>query len=167
MEMMETSKGHLDDLIQLVSFRLGQEEFGIDILKVQEINRMVEITKVPQAPHYCEGVINLRGKVIPVVDLRKKFDMETAEWDKNTRIIVCDVNGNVVGLIVDAVEEVLRVQSSTIEPPPEIITSAACDYIKGVAKMEKRLLIFLDITKIANELNENMENMETVEEVMA
>jgi purine-binding chemotaxis protein CheW len=117
MEMMETSKGHLDDLIQLVSFRLGQEEFGIDILKVQEINRMVEITKVPQAPHYCEGVINL---------------------------LVCDVNGNVVGVIVDAVEEVLRVQSSTIEPPPEIITSAACDYIKGVAKMEKRLLMTVE-----------------------
>ena len=165
--MNETSKQALDELIQLVSFRLGQEEFGIDILKVQEINRMVEITKVPQAPHYCEGVINLRGKVIPVVDLRKKFDMEAAEWDKNTRIIVCDVNGNVVGMIVDAVEEVLRIPSSTVEPPPEIITSGAVDYIKGVAKMEERLLIFLDITKIAIELDENMANMETVEEVMA
>ena len=165
--MNETSKQALDELIQLVSFRLGQEEFGIDILKVQEINRMVEITKVPQAPHYCEGVINLRGKVIPVVDLRKKFDMETAERDKNTRIIVCDVNSKVVGMIVDAVEEVLRIQDSKIEPPPEIITSSTVDYIKGVAKMEKRLLIFLDITKIAIELNKDMENMETVEEVMA
>ncbi len=162
--MNETSKQALDELIQLVSFRLGQEEFGVDILNVQEINRMVEITKVPQAPHYCEGVINLRGKVIPVVDLRKKFDMEAAEWDKNTRIIVCDVNDNVVGMIVDAVEEVLRIPSSTIEPPPEIITSGAVDYIKGVAKMEKRLLIFLDITKIAIELDENMV---VTEEVMA
>ena len=160
--MNETSKQALDELIQLVSFRLGQEEFGIDILKVQEINRMVEITKVPQSPHYCEGVINLRGKVIPVVDLRKKFDMETAEWDKNTRIIVCDVNDNVVGMIVDAVEEVLRIPSSTVEPPPKIITSSAADYIKGVAKMEKRLLIFLDITKIARELDENMAVTEKV-----
>ena len=165
--MNETSKQALDELIQLVSFRLGQEEFGIDILNVQEINRMVEITKVPQAPHYCEGVINLRGKVIPVVDLRKKFDMEAAEWDKNTRIIVCDVNSNVVGMIVDAVEEVLRIPSSTIEPAPKIITSGAADYIKGVAKMKERLLIFLDICKIAIELDNSMENMETVEEVMA
>ena len=115
--MAETDKGNLDELIQLVSFGLDQEEFGIDILKVQEINRMVEITKVPQAPSYCEGVINLRGKVIPVIDLRKKFEMEVREWDKDTRIIVCDVDGEQVGMIVDSVDEVLRIPSSTIEPP--------------------------------------------------
>ena len=98
----------INDLIQLVSFKLGAEEFGIDILCVQEINRMVDITSVPQAPHYCEGVINLRGQVIPVIDLRKKFDLESSEWDKNTRIVVCDVDGNVIGMIVDAVQEVRR-----------------------------------------------------------
>ena len=160
--MNQDMKDRLDELIQLVSFKLGQEEFGIDILKVQEINRMVEITKVPQAPHYCEGVINLRGKVIPVIDLRKKFSMETMEWDKNTRIIVCDVDGHVIGMIVDAVEEVLRIPNSTIEPPPSIVTSISSDYINGVAKLEGRLLIFLDISKIAKEVNQQVVQAEAV-----
>ncbi len=160
--MSQEAKDRLDELIQLVSFKLGQEEFGIDILKVQEINRMVEITKVPQAPDYCEGVINLRGKVIPVIDLRKKFSMETKERDKNTRIIVCDVDGHVIGMIVDAVEEVLRIPSSTIEPPPSIVTSVSSDYINGVAKLEGRLLIFLDISKIAKEVNQEVDQPEGV-----
>ncbi len=144
---------NLDNLTQLVSFKLGQEEFGIDIRKVQEINRMVEITKIPQAPHYCEGVINLRGKVIPVIDLRKKFDMEVEEWTKNTRIVVCEEGANIVGMIVDAVEEVLRLPSSTIEPAPGIVTSIGTDYINGVAKLDERLLIFLNISKIVSEIN--------------
>ncbi|MCK4303222.1 MAG: purine-binding chemotaxis protein CheW, partial [Candidatus Eisenbacteria sp.] len=105
--MTDIEKKGLDELVQVVSFKLGQEEFGIDILKVQEINRMVEITKVPQAPFYCEGIINLRGKVIPVINLRKKFELDDREWDKNTRILVCDVSGNVIGMIVDSVDEVL------------------------------------------------------------
>lgn len=96
---------------------------------------MIDITQVPHAPHYCEGVINLRGKVIPVIDLRKKFDMDTSERDKNTRIVVCDVDGNVIGMIVDAVHEVLRIPSSTIEPAPKIVTSIDVDYIKGVARL--------------------------------
>lgn len=158
--MADQDKDRLDELIQLVSFHLGQEEFGIDILRVQEINRMVEITKVPQAPHYCEGVINLRGKVIPIIDLRKKFEMDIEEWTKNTRIVVCDVDGNVIGMIVDAVEEVLRIPSSTIEPAPEIVTSINSDYIKGVAKLEERLLIFLDISKIAGEMTQEIRQLE-------
>ena len=158
--MADQNKDRLDELIQLVTFHLGREEFGIDILKVQEINRMVEITKVPQAPHYCEGVINLRGKVIPVIDLRKKFEMDIEEWTKNTRIVVCDVDGNVIGMIVDAVEEVLRIPSSTIEPAPEIVTTVNSDYIKGVAKLEERLLIFLDISKIAGEMTREIRQLE-------
>ena len=157
----ETKDAH-DELIQLVSFRLGQEEFGIDILKVQEINRMVEITKVPQAPHYCEGIINLRGKVIPVVNLRKKFDLEVQEWDKNTRILVCDVNSNVIGMIVDSVEEVLKVLKSTIEPPPSVVGSVSSDYINGIAKLDERLLIFLDISRIASEINQEIEELAEV-----
>ena len=157
----ETKDAH-DELIQLVSFCLGQEEFGIDILKVQEINRMVEITKVPQAPNYCEGVINLRGKVIPVVNLRKKFDLDVQEWDKNTRILVCDVNGNVIGMIVDSVEEVLKVPKSSIEPPPSVVGSVSSDYINGIAKLDERLLIFLDISRIASEINQEMEELEEV-----
>jgi purine-binding chemotaxis protein CheW len=134
--------------LQLVSFNIGTEEFGVDILKVQEINRMVEITRVPQAPHYVEGVINLRGKVIPIVDLRKRFGLELKEHDKNTRIVVVDIGGNIMGMIVDSVSEVLRLPASTIEPPPEIVTGVNAEYIKGVAKLEDRLLIFLDLSKV-------------------
>jgi len=134
--------------LQLVSFKIGSEEFGVDILKVQEINRMVEITRVPQAPHYVEGVINLRGKVIPIVDLRKRFSLELKEHDKNTRIVVVDIGGNIMGMIVDSVSEVLRLPSNTIEPPPEIVTGINSEYIKGVAKLDDRLLIFLDLSKV-------------------
>jgi len=148
-----------DEQIQLVSFNLGQEEFGIDILKVQEINRMVEITKVPQAPSYVEGVINLRGKVIPVIDLRRKFSLEASEYDKNTRIVVADVSGHVIGMVVDAVSEVLRIPRSTIEPPPEIVTSLDSEYISGVVKLDEKLLIFLDISKIAAEVSSEVESM--------
>jgi purine-binding chemotaxis protein CheW len=150
---MNIQESRNSELIQLVSFNLGSEEFGIDILKVQEINRMVEITKVPQAPHYVEGVINLRGKVIPVIDLRTKFGMETKARDKNSRIVVCDVNGDIIGMVVDAVSEVLRIPSSTVEPPPAIVTGVDQQYISGVVKLEGRLLLFLDISRIATEVN--------------
>jgi len=145
----QEQKGRLEsDELQLVSFNIGTEEFGVDILKVQEINRMVEITKVPQAPHYVEGVINLRGKVIPIVDLRKRFSLELKEHDKNTRIVVVDIGGNILGMIVDSVSEVLRLPANTIEPPPEIVTGVNSEYIKGVAKLEDRLLIFLDLSRV-------------------
>ena len=143
-----TRAGTAEELLQLVSFNIGSEEYGVDILKVQEINRMVEITKVPQAPRYVEGVINLRGKVIPIVDLRKRFDLDIKEYDKNTRIVVVDINGTILGMVVDSVSEVLRLPSSTIEPPPEIVTGINAEYIKGVAKLEDRLLIFLDLSKV-------------------
>jgi len=149
-----------EDLIQLVSFNLGSEEFGIDILKVQEINRMVEITKVPQAPHYVEGVINLRGKVIPVIDLRTKFGLKTKDRDKNSRIVVCDVKGEIVGMVVDSVSEVLRIPSSTVEPPPAIATGVDQHYISGVVKLEGRLLLFLDISRIATDVHLEIEKAE-------
>lgn len=144
----EQGKQIESDELQLVSFNIGTEEFGVDILKVQEINRMVEITKVPQAPNYVEGVINLRGKVIPIVDLRKRFSLELKEHDKNTRIVVVDIGGNIMGMIVDSVSEVLRLPASTIEPPPDIVTGVNSEYIKGVAKLEDRLLIFLDLSRV-------------------
>ena len=147
--MKSDHAGNLNsDELQLVSFNIGSEEFGVDILKVQEINRMVEITKVPQAPNYVEGVINLRGKVIPIVDLRKRFSLELKEHDKNTRIVVVDIGGTIMGMIVDAVSEVLRLPASTIEAPPEIVTGVNSEYIKGVAKLKDRLLIFLDLSKV-------------------
>lgn len=136
--------------LQLVSFNIGSEEFGVDILKVQEINRMVEITKVPQAPSYVEGVINLRGKVIPIIDLRKRFNLELKEQDKNTRIVVVDIAGSIMGMIVDSVSEVLRLPANTVEPPPDLVTGINSEYINGVAKLEDRLLIFLDLSKVVD-----------------
>lgn len=135
------------EVLQLVTFRLGGEEYATDILKVQEINRMVEITSVPHTSHYVEGVINLRGKVIPVVNLRKKFGMEAKEADAQSRIMVVDV-GTTIGLIVDSVSEVLRLPSDTVEPPPPMTGGVGSEFIKGVGKLQDRLLILLDIDKL-------------------
>lgn len=140
--------GSSDELLQLVSFKIGEEEFGVDILKVQEINRMLEVTRVPNAPTYVEGVINLRGKVIPVVDLRKRLGMDRKEHDKHTRIIVMELNGRVVGFVVDAVSEVLRIPRSVTEPPPAVAATESTDYITAVGKLEDRLLTLLDLEKV-------------------
>lgn len=137
-----------DELLQLVSFNIGDEEFGVDILKVQEINRTLEVTRVPNAPEYVDGVINLRGKVIPVIDLRRRFGMPRKEHDKNTRIIVVELSGKVVGFVVDAVREVLRIPKSVTEPPPSIVTGVEADYITAVGKLEDRLLTLLDLDKV-------------------
>ena len=138
----------IDEIVQLVTFKLGNEEFALDILKVQEINRIVEITKVPKAPDFVEGVINLRGRVIPIVDIRKKFHLNIKEATKETRIIVVNIINKTIGLIVDSVSEVLRINSSTIQPPPPLIAGLDSDYIKGVGKLDERLIILLDIDKI-------------------
>ena len=142
---------HGDELLQLVSFKLGNEEFAVDILKIQEINRMVEITKVPKSPEFVEGGINLRGKVIPIIDLRKRFGMEASEYTKNTRIVVVDIDNKVVGLIVDGVSEVLRLPASTVEPPPPIVAGIDAEYINGVGKLEDRLLILLELEKVLSQ----------------
>jgi len=135
------------DLLQLVSFRLGGEEYGLEILKVQEIIRMQSLTRVPNSPSYVEGVINLRGKVIPVVGMRKRFGMETREKDKETRIIVVEVQGDVLGFEVDSVSEVLRIPADTVEPPPRLSKSDN-EYVSGVGKLQSRLLLLLDVNRL-------------------
>ena len=142
------SQGKSEELIQLVSFTIGDEEFGVDILKVQEINRMLAVTRVPNSPEYIDGVINLRGKVIPIIDLRRRFQMERKEHDKNTRIVVVELSGKVVGFVVDAVSEVMRIPKSVTEPPPPIVAGIDAEYITAVAKLEDRLLILLDLEKV-------------------
>jgi len=141
-------KSQTEDLLQLVSFNIGQEEFGLDIQSIQEINRMVDITRVPNSPEFVSGVINLRGKVIPIIDLRKRFGFPPKEYDRNTRIIVVELNGMVVGFIVDAVSEVLRIPKGITEPPPAIVAGIGSEYITAVAKLENRLLILLDLERI-------------------
>ncbi len=134
-----------NELIQLVTFRIGEEEFGVDILKVREINRMMDITRVPKAPYFVEGVVNLRGKVIPVVNLRRRFDMPEVKKDKETRIIVVEVKTKTIGFIVDSVSEVLRVPSDTVEPPPPFCADVDAEYINGVGKLDDKLLIMIDL----------------------
>jgi purine-binding chemotaxis protein CheW len=152
--MAETQKTDASgsELLQLVSFNIGEEEFGVDILKVQEINRMLNVTQVPNSPSYVDGVINLRGKVIPVIDLRSRFSMPRIAHTKNTRIVVVELVGKTVGFVVDAVSEVLRISKSITEPPPQTVTqNMTTDYITSVAKLEDRLLILLDLEKILSD----------------
>jgi len=141
-------KNTADEVVQLVSFNIGEEEFGVDILKVQEINRMVEITRVPNSPDYVEGVINLRGKVIPIIYMRKRLGMPAKPLDKDTRIIVVEIDKKVIGFIVDSVNEVLRINKSITEPPPSMVAGIDSDFITSIAKLEDRLLILLDLEKI-------------------
>ena len=135
-------------LLQLVTFGLGDEEFGLDILGVKEIIRMTEITRVPKAPQFVEGVINLRGRVIPIIDLRKRFSLDSKERDKDTRIIVVELSSVTVGFIVDSVSEVLRIPADTVEPPPQVVSGVEADCIKGVGKLDGRLLILMDVERI-------------------
>lgn len=137
-----------DDVLQFVTFTLNNEEYAVDILNVQEINRITEITRVPNSPDYVEGVINLRGKVIPVINLRKKFHFADREADQASRIIIMEIGGITNGLIVDSVSEVLRVPASVIEPAPALSSDMDSKFIKGIAKLEDRLIILLDIDKL-------------------
>jgi purine-binding chemotaxis protein CheW len=142
------TKAQTEELLQLVSFNIGQEEFGLGIQSIQEINRMVDITRVPNSPEFVSGVINLRGKVIPIINLRKRFGFPPKENDRNTRIIVVELGNMVVGFVVDAVSEVLRIPKSITEPPPSIVAGIGSEYITAVAKLENRLLILLDLERI-------------------
>ncbi|GAB4387937.1 MAG: chemotaxis protein CheW [Thermodesulfovibrionales bacterium] len=137
-----------DEVLQLVTFNLGNEEYAVDILKVQEINRMSDIAKVPNAPPYLEGVINLRGRVIPVVNLRKRFGLGEKESDERSRIMIMDLQGTTMGLVVDSVSEVLRIPSGTVEPTPPIASDVGTEFIRGIAKLEDRLIILIDMDSL-------------------
>ena len=133
--------------MQLVSFRVGGEEFGLDILRVQEIIRIQQLTRVPNSSDFVEGVINLRGNVIPVIALRRRIGLEDRAHDKHTRIVVAEVSGNVLGFIVDSVSEVLRIPADTVQPPPRL-GKVEREYVSGVGKLEDRLLILLDVDRL-------------------
>lgn len=139
--------------MQLVVFDLAAEYYGVDIGDVREIIRMQAITRVPGAPPFVEGVINLRGKVVPVVDLRKRLRLKAGEQTKESRIVVVDIGGRDVGVIVDAVTEVLRIPLSSIEPPSSMITNVDSDYLRGIAKLESKLIILLDLGKVLSTID--------------
>lgn len=133
---------------QMVLFELGAEIYGLDIATVHEIIRMQPITRVPKAPFYVEGVINLRGKVIPVIDMGKRFGLEKVERAKNNRIVVVNVHDTIIGIIVDAVTEVIRIPVDSIEPISDIITAAKSDYLSGIAKLTDKMVILLELDKL-------------------
>lgn len=136
---------------QVVSFQLSHEEYGLDIMRVQEIILMGQITEVPEVPAYIRGLINLRGKVIPIVDLRKRFGLEGADATEHTRIIVVNADGSTFGIVVDAVSEVLRLEADQIEPPPAGLIGLDQAYIKGLVKMEEKIMTLLNIERVLSE----------------
>lgn len=134
--------------LQLVTFEVANEEFAVDILAVREINRMMELTRVPQSAPDVEGVINLRGRIIPVIDLRRRFGMPPGERTDRSRIVVVEISGRVLGFIVDGVHEVLRISRQIVEPAPAMVCSIDTEFIEGVAKLEDRLIILLDLGEL-------------------
>ncbi len=162
MNLLDKTKSDQLELLQLVSFKIGEEEFGVDILSVQEINRMSQITKVPNTPDFIEGVINLRGRIIPVLDLRVKLGLMKLEHNKNTRIVVVELKEQTVGFIVDEVSEVLRIPKNITEAPPAMVGGIDSEYITSIGKLEDRLLILLDLEKILSLSEYQM--LETVNE---
>jgi len=137
--------------LQIVVFELADERYGLDIAKVYEIIRHQPITAVPQAPSFVEGVINLRGRIIPVVDLRQRFGFAGSELTKASRIVVCEAAGTTVGLVVDGVSEVLMVPGESVEPTPGVAAGADAGYLRGIAKLGERLIILLALDGLFGE----------------
>jgi purine-binding chemotaxis protein CheW len=134
--------------VQLVTFRVGGEEFGLDVFQVHEILRYTEPTPVPKAPAFVEGVLDVRGALIPVVDLRKRFEVPHVGYDDDTRIVLVDFQGERLGLVVDAVTEVLRAPETAVTPPPAYFKGLAAEFLRGIVRLEGRLVVLLDLEKI-------------------
>jgi purine-binding chemotaxis protein CheW len=142
-------------VLQLVGFRVGEEEFGIDILCVQEIIRAQQLTRVPNSSEFMEGVMNLRGKIIPVIALRKRFGLEGVPPNEHTRIVVVEIQGAVLGFFVDAVSEVLRIPADTVKPSPRL-GLVEREYVSGVGKLGDRLIILLNADRLMIGAQEGM-----------
>lgn len=135
-------------LMKFVTFYLGAEEYALPIAQVQEINRVIEITRVPNSPEHVMGVINLRGKIVPVIELKHRLKLDQTEITKESRIVVVEVGPKVLGLMVDRVSQVLNIASEQIEDPPEEVVQVDENYIKGVGKIDDRMIIMLDLGQI-------------------
>jgi len=138
------------EMLQLVTFKLAGQKYAVDIRKVQEINVMKEITRIPNAEPYIEGAVNLRGKVVPVLNLEKKFGFPDANVNGLAKIVIMDVNGVVIGVLVDSASDVLRINRDMIDPPPSISSNVNTGYISGIAKLDDGLVIMLDMDKLIN-----------------
>lgn len=138
----------ISDQEQLVTFKLDNEEYGVDIMQVQEIIRLGHIVRIPGAPPFVEGIMDLRGKVLPVVDLRRRFNLGSREHGTASRVVVVNIADMTLGLVVDAITEVLRLPKTAIEPPPRIVAGIDARFLKGIGRVDKRLLILLDLDRI-------------------
>lgn len=143
--------GAKQNVRQFVSFFIQEDEFAVDIHEVQEIKKMLTIAHVPRAPRFVEGVVNLRGQIIPVINLRERFNLAKHQYDRSTRIIVIQVESKKLGLIVDSVSEVLRINLDDVVDPPEEIVNEDTEFVKGIAQVNDRLVILLDIEKVLNQ----------------
>ena len=141
-------------LSQVVSFRLAKEEYGLDIMRIQEIILMGDITQIPEVPDYICGLINLRGKVIPIVDLRKRFCLEAGDTTEHTRIMVVNTRTTTFGIVVDAVSQVLRIEANQIEPPPPGLVGLEQAYIQGLVKMQEKIMILLNVDAVLSQKEE-------------
>ncbi|HET7658080.1 MAG TPA: chemotaxis protein CheW [Bacillales bacterium] len=133
-----------------IVFQLNNEEYGVEIMQVRSIEKMQPITRVPKAPDFVKGVINLRGVVTPIVDLRRRFSFDEIEETEETRIIIVHVDGTEVGLIVDGASDVIDLSEEQIEPPSDLVGGVKAEYLRGVANLEDRLLIMLNLKKVLN-----------------
>jgi purine-binding chemotaxis protein CheW len=145
---MSEKEGVASGEAQLVVFKLGEEEFGVNIAQVREIIKMVDIAKMPKSPEFVEGVINLRGSITTVMDLRKKLGIEYHDNGKDTRIIIIEVGNNTMGMIVDSVMEVLRMSREDIDTSEVITSQIEAEHVQGVGKLKERILILLDLNRV-------------------
>jgi purine-binding chemotaxis protein CheW len=134
--------------VQLVTFKVGGEEFGLDVFSVHEILRWQGVTPVPRAPAFVEGVLDVRGAVVPVIDLRRRFEVPEYGHDDETRIVLVEFGGERLGLVVDSVTEVLRAPETAISAPPAYIKGLAAEFVRGIVRLEGRLVILLDLDRI-------------------
>jgi purine-binding chemotaxis protein CheW len=140
---VKKDRGDTGELKQFISFSVGEEEYGLELLRVKEVIRVREITWLPRAPSFVKGIINLRGDVIPIVDLRDKFGLPPRQATKASRVIVVEVDGRLMGMVVDSASQVVRIAADQIDPPPPVIGGISQDFITGVGKLDDTLIILL------------------------
>ncbi|MGG4443418.1 chemotaxis protein CheW [Brevibacillus fortis] len=147
--------------VKVIVFRLKDEEYGVEVHQVKSIEKLEHITRVPRTPSFVKGVINLRGVVTPIIDLRNRFSLEESIYSEATRIIIVAVGELEVGLIVDAANDVIDIPVDAIEPPPEVVGGVEAAYLRGVAKLDKRLLILLNLDKVLS--TEEIKQLDAIE----
>ena len=148
MENLKEIKETDEELNQLISFKVGEEVYGVDILNVKEVIKIKEITSIPKAPTFVKGVINLRGDIIPIIDFREKFGLSNEDYTSATRVIVVEIDERLIGMVVDAVSQVIRIPRENNEPPPPLVGGLSTEYIRGLGKSGEKLIVLVNIQKI-------------------